>query len=409
MKRSPLFVIFITVFIDLVSFGIVIPLLPFYAQQFGASGITVGLLLSVFSMMTFLFMPVWGKLSDHHGRRPIILITVVGSVIAYILFSTATSLWMLFLSRTLAGIANSNLSVAQAYIADVTKPEERAKGMGLIGSAFGLGFVFGPLISGIFSAEYFGSLKYTLPGWIAAGLSLINLITAFFLLPESLEHDKRTIATARSFFDIKGFKRALQIPQLGIIIILLCIVTVAFSNIFATFPLFVMEPPFGLSSSHTGWFFVEIGIFSAIIQGGLIGRLNRIFGEKKLIVIGVTLMMLGFIGFPISALLGTIGIYGVMAGTAFLSMGSSCLTPSIMSLASQLADPGEQGVILGIVQSFASLARMFGPTLGGVVYDVAGHTTPFYLAAFLMAGSVFLAIRLHRHGHFRNDEEKAAA
>ncbi|NUM79305.1 MFS transporter, partial [bacterium] len=162
MKRSPLFVIFITVFIDLVSFGIVIPLLPFYAQQFGASGITVGLLLSVFSMMTFLFMPVWGKLSDHHGRRPIILITVVGSVIAYILFSTATSLWMLFLSRTLAGIANSNLSVAQAYIADVTKPEERAKGMGLIGSAFGLGFVFGPLISGIFSAEYFGSLKYTL-------------------------------------------------------------------------------------------------------------------------------------------------------------------------------------------------------------------------------------------------------
>lgn len=215
MKRSPLVVIFITVFIDLVSFGIVIPLLPFYAQNFGASGVVIGLLLSVFSLMSFIFMPLWGRLSDRYGRRPILLITIGGSFIAYLLFSTSFSLWMLFLSRILAGISNANISVAQAYISDVTTVENRSKGMGMIGAAFGLGFIFGPLISGVFSTDYFGDMKYALPGYIAAGLCLVNLISAYFLLPESLHADLRTAHSHKMLIDIRELKKSFGHTAIG--------------------------------------------------------------------------------------------------------------------------------------------------------------------------------------------------
>ncbi|KAB2879875.1 MFS transporter [bacterium] len=399
MKRSPLLVVFITVFIDLVSFGIVIPLLPFYAQNFGASGVVIGLLLSVFSLMSFVFMPLWGRLSDRYGRRPILLITIGGSFIAYLIFSAAFSLWMLFLSRILAGIANANISVAQAYISDVTTVENRSKGMGMIGAAFGLGFIFGPLISGVFSADYFGDMKYALPGYIAAGLCLLNFISAYFLLPESLHADLRTTQSDKALIDVKALHRALQTPQLGLIILLLFIATVAFSNIYASFPLFIMEEPFKLSTSGMGWFFAEIGVFSVIVQGGLIGRLTKLFGERNLVFGGATMMCMGFIGFPISSALPVGGLISLGFFVALLAVGSSCMTPTIMSLSSQLADPKEQGSILGIIQSFASLARMLGPAIGGVAYDFAGHDMPYYVAFVLMLFSVGIAATLlRRHG-----------
>ncbi len=388
MKRSPLVVIFITVFIDLVSFGIVIPLLPFYAQNFGASGVVIGLLLSVFSLMSFIFMPLWGRLSDRYGRRPILLITIGGSFIAYLLFSTSFSLWMLFLSRILAGISNANISVAQAYISDVTTVENRSKGMGMIGAAFGLGFIFGPLISGVFSTDYFGDMKYALPGYIAAGLCLVNLISAYFLLPESLHADLRTAHSHKMLIDIRGLKKALVTPQLGLIIALMSIATVAFSNIYASFPLFIMEEPFKLSSSGMGWFFAEIGIFSVIVQGGMIGRLTKLFGERNLLFAGAIMMGVGFIGFPISSILPGANLAALAVFVALMATGSSCMMPTIMSLSSQLADPAEQGSILGIIQSFASLARMLGPMIGGVAYDFAGHDMPYFLAFGLMVFAV---------------------
>lgn len=399
MKRSPLLVIFITVFIDLVSFGIVIPLLPFYAQEFGASGVVIGLLLSVFSLMSFVFMPLWGRLSDRYGRRPILLITIGGSFVAYLIFSTAFSLWVLFLSRILAGIANANISVAQAYISDVTTLENRSKGMGMVGAAFGLGFIFGPLISGIFSADYFGEMKYALPGYIAAGLCLINFISAYFVLPESLHVDLRTAHSHKILIDVKGLRKAMFTPQLGLIIMLMFISTVAFSNIYASFPLFIMEEPFRLSSSGMGWFFAEIGIFSVIVQGGLIGRLTKLFGERNLLFGGAVMMCIGFIGFPISSVLPVANLFGLGVFVALMSIGSSCMMPTIMSVSSQLADPSEQGSILGIIQSFASLARMIGPMIGGVAYDFAGHDMPYFFAFAMMIITVGISVGLLRkHG-----------
>ena len=397
MKRSPLIVIFITVFIDLVSFGIVIPLLPFYAQSFGASGVVIGLLLSVFSLMAFLFMPLWGRLSDRYGRRPILMITIGSSVVAYLLFSTAFSLWLLFLSRILAGIANANISVAQAYISDVTTVENRSKGMGLIGAAFGLGFIFGPLISGVFSNEYFGDMKYALPGYIAAGLCLINFVSAFFMLPESLRADLRIQHSHKVLIDMQGLKKALHTPQLGLLMALFFIATVAFSNIYASFPLFIMEPPFHLSSSGMGWFFAEIGIFSVVVQGGLIGRLTKMFGERNLVFAGTVMMCFGFIGFPVSSILPEANLAALSVFVALMAVGSSCMAPTVMSLSSQLADPAEQGSILGIVQSFASLARMLGPMIGGMAYDFYGHDMPFILGFVLMIFAIAISAKILKH------------
>lgn len=405
-SKSPIAVIFITVFIDLVSFGIVIPLLPFYAQEFGASGIMIGLLLSVFSLMAFLFMPIWGRLSDRMGRRPILLLTIATSFVAYLIFSTAGSLWMLFVARILAGIANANISVAQAYISDVTTAEERSKGMGLIGAAFGLGFIFGPLISSVFSTDYFGDMKYVLPGYIAAGLCGVNFLMAYFRLPESLKDEHRAAAGSMTLLDLPALRRALTQPQLGRVIWMFGIVTVAFSSIYASMPLFIMEEPFHLSSSGMSWFFVEIGVISVIVQGGLIGKLTLLFGERRLVVMGSSLMAVGLVGLPLSAYLPLMPMSGLIVATALLSMGSSCLAPSVMSLSSQLADPSEQGSILGITQSFASLARMVGPTIGGIAYDGFGHASPFYFAFATMVPAVWLGIGLLKFHPNKNHADK---
>ncbi len=398
MKRSPLLVVFITIFIDLVSFGIVIPLLPFYAQTFGAKGITIGLLLSVFSLMTFVAAPIWGRFSDRYGRRPILLGTITCGCIGYIIFSFSNSLALLFLARTLSGIAGGNISVAQAYVSDVTTVENRAKGMGMVGAAFGLGFIFGPLIGGVFSAESFGDMKYALPGYIASGLCAVNLISAYFFLPESLKPELRNDTHQFKLLDIPALARALHTPNLSLVIVLFFLVVVAFSSIYTSFPLFVMESPFNMNSSGMSYFFVEIGIFSVIIQGGLIGKLTGLFGERKLVLIGAILLTLGFIGFPISAVVPAWNVWSLATATACISIGSSCLTPAAMSLTSQLADPAEQGSILGVAQSFASLARMAGPTIGGFAYDMTGHKSPYYFATGVMLIAVALSMILFKRG-----------
>ncbi len=393
MKRSPLAVVFLTIFIDLVSFGIVIPLLPFYAKHFGASGTVVGFLLSVFSLMSFIMMPVWGRLSDRYGRRPILLMTLAVSVVAYIIFSLSTELWMLFLSRILSGIGNANISVVQAYISDITAPENRAKGMGMIGAAFGLGFVFGPLIGGVFSADYFGAWKYALPSIIATGLSIMNFILAYLLLPESLT--VKEIAGDKPMWDFGHWKQILK-SDLRWLILLFFIVTGAFSSIYATFPLYILESPFSLTSTGAGMFFVEIGVVTVIIQGGLIGKLSKLFGEKRLVFAGSILMALGFLGLPLSALAPGINLFFLAMATGFIALGASFFTPSIMSLTSMAADPGQQGIILGVAQSIGSLGRMLGPSGGGAAYDLIGHASPFYMAFVVMLVAIVMSHSLLR-------------
>jgi len=384
MKKFPLVIIFFTVFIDLVGFGIVLPLLPFYAQTFGATALLVGLLSTSFSLMQFLFAPLWGRLSDRVGRRPIILLGLLGSSISYLVFGFANSLLVLFLSRILAGIAGANISTAQAYIADSTPPEGRAKGMGLIGAAYGLGFIFGPAIGGALSP--FG---YGVPAFFASGLALSNCLAAYFLLPESLSSQGQTF-TSRRGLNFAAIHRGLRHPELGMFLGCFFISTFAFANLESTFAL-MTQRKFSLDARHNGYLFAYIGVLITIMQGVLIGRLVRKFGERKLVVIGLFSMIFGLGLLPFSP-----SLRHLLLTLVFLTFGSGVTNPSITSLISQITGAEDQGGTLGVTQSLASLARILGPAWGGFTFDRFGFQYPYITGGIFMAvafGISLVAIR----------------
>src|SRR5229473_2324160 len=283
MKRSPLLVIFITVFIDLIGFGIVIPVLPFYAQgtKFGATPREIGLLFASYSIMQLIFAPVLGRLSDKHGRRPILLISLLGTSLGFLILGFATTLWMLFLGRIIDGISGGNISTAQAYIADVTTTENRAKGMGLIGAAFGLGFVFGPAIGGILSRW-----GINVPFLFASALAFANAILLYFTLPETVTPDHPARVSAASGRGWRQLLHSLQKPRLGFVLTIYFLSIVAFSIMTTVFSLFLMFR-LGYDAWHNGWVFAFVGIISAIIQGGLIGKLVKRFGEPSLVITAI--------------------------------------------------------------------------------------------------------------------------
>lgn len=374
MRKSPLVIIFFTVFIDLVGFGIVLPLLPFYAQTFGATALLVGLLSTSFSLMQFWFAPLWGRLSDRVGRRPIILLGLLGSCVSYLVFGFANSLLVLFLSRILAGIAGANISTAQAYIADSTPTEGRAKGMGLIGAAYGLGFIFGPAIGGILSQ--FG---YGVPAFFASGLALCNCVAAYFLLPESLNPRSPTF-TSRRGLNFAGIQRGLRHPELRIFLGCFFVSTFAFANLEATFAL-MTQKRFGLDARHNGYLFAYIGVLITIMQGVLIGRLVRKFGERRLVVIGLFSMIFGLGLLPFSP-----SLRYLLLTLVVLTFGNGVTNPSITSLISQITGAEDQGGMLGVTQSLASLARILGPAWGGFTFDRLGFQYPY------VTGSIFMAL-----------------
>jgi DHA1 family tetracycline resistance protein-like MFS transporter len=380
MKRSPLYIIFITVFIDLVGFGIVLPLLPFYAESFGATALLVGLLSTSYSLMQFLFAPLWGRLSDRVGRRPIILLGLFGSSMSYLVFGLANSLLILFISRILAGIAGANISTAQAYIADSTLPENRAKGMGLIGAAYGLGFIFGPAIGGVLS-QY----GYSVPAYFASAIAFCNFMAAQFLLPESLQPKNRTFRSRRGL-DFARIKQGLQHPELGIFLSLFFISTFAFANLESTFAL-MTERKFGLDAHHNGYLFAYIGVLITLMQGVLIGRLVKRFGERKLVVIGLFSMIFGLGLLPFSPTLRYLLLVLVL-----LTFGSGVANPSISSLISLVTGPEDQGGILGVAQSMASLARILGPVWGGFTFDTFGFQYPYITGGIFMALAFALSL-----------------
>src|SRR5215510_12858184 len=281
-KRSPLIVIFTTVFIDLVGFGIVIPVLPFYAEGtvFNATPRTVGLLFASYSMMQLIFSPILGRMSDKYGRRPILFVSIIGTGIGFLLLGFATTLWMLFAGRILDGITGGNISTAQAYIADITTSENRAKGMGLIGAAFGLGFIFGPAIGGILSRW-----GIQVPFYFAAGLCFANAVLLYFRLPETVTRDhpaRQSAAGGRSFSQLI---EALKQPKLAFVLFVYFLFVVAFSIMTTSFSLYTMFR-FGYNAQHTGYLFAYVGLIAVIIQGGLIGRLVKRFGEIPLVIFG---------------------------------------------------------------------------------------------------------------------------
>src|SRR5437016_2211127 len=368
MKRSPLLFIFITIFIDLVGFGIVIPVLPFYAEgtKFGATPREVGLLFASYSFMQLIFAPVLGRLSDKYGRRPILLISLLGTSLGFLILGFATTLWMLFLGRIIDGISGGNISTAQAYIADVTTKENRAKGMGLIGAAFGLGFVFGPAIGGILSRW-----GVNVPFLFAGGLAFANAILLYFTLPETVTPDHPARVSAASGRGWQQLVVALREPRLAYVLAIYFLGIVAFSMMTATFSLFMMFR-LGYDAFHNGWVFAFVGIISAIIQGGLIGKLVKRFGEPLLIIVGALLFSASLFAIPFVTLAS--GLTALLALGAATAIGQALSAPSLSSLASKTASAGEQGGVLGVMQSVASLARAVGPSLAAVlIYSAIAH------------------------------------
>jgi MFS transporter, DHA1 family, tetracycline resistance protein len=364
MKRSPLIVIFTTVFIDLVGFGIVIPVLPFYAEGtiFNATPRTVGLLFASYSVMQLVFSPILGGLSDKHGRRPVLFLSIIGTGIGFLILGLANSLWMLFAGRILDGITGGNISTAQAYIADITTTENRAKGMGLIGAAFGLGFIFGPAIGGILSRW-----GIHVPFLFAAGLCFANAVLLYFTLPETITPDHPARHSAAGGRGLRQIINSLKQPRLAFVLTIYFLFIVAFSIMTTAFSLYTMFR-FGYDAQHTGYLFAYVGLIAVIIQGGLIGRLVKRFGELPLVIVGalsfaVSLFAVPFVG-PAAG-----GLAGLLVGGGVFSLGNSLAGPALTSLASKTAGQNEQGTVLGVTQSVASLARAVGPFLAAVLIN----------------------------------------
>jgi len=382
MNRSPLAILFLTVFIDLMGFGIVLPMLPYYAESYGASPFVVGLLSMSYSLMQFVFTPIWGRLSDRYGRRPLILLSLAGSCTGFLIFGLARSLEMLFAGRILAGIAGAIIPTTSAYIADVTPPENRAKGMGMIGAAFGLGFIFGPAIGGLLVP--FG---YDKPALLASAMAGLNLLFAYFRLPESLSEGNRRSASRRRF-DLATLSAALRHPRVGVLLILYFVATFAFANMESTFAL-LNEHQYRLSARQTGYLFTYIGLLAALMQGVVAGRVARLWGEARCIAAGMFIMIFALGLMPLAP---NIPVYcGIIA---LLAVGSGLNAPSLSGLLSRSAEGDEQGGIMGIAQSLASLGRIFGPAWGGFAFGDIGPRWPFLTGALVMAVAFLLSLRL---------------
>jgi len=367
--------------VDLLGFGIVLPLLPYYAQQFHASGVTAGALIAVYSALQFFCAPLWGRWSDRIGRRPVILVSLAGSTLSYLLFALANGIGLLFLSRILAGVAGANIAVAQAVIVDTTAESERARGMGLIGAAFGLGFVFGPAIGGLLA--HYG---HAAPGFAATAICGLNFLIAFWRLPESLPRERRH--APRRSHPVGQVRQALAHPRLAPLLWLFAGVVLAFSTVETTLAL-VCAAVFGLTASHIYWLFGYMGLMTALMQGGVIGRLSARVSEVRLVGLGTGLLAIGVGAVPFAR-----PVAPLLVALAAVAFGQGIASPVLSSLISKSAGGAEHGGVLGVSQSLASLARILGPLWGGALFDYAGPRGPYVATAALMAAATDAALSL---------------
>ena len=419
-SRTPLLIIFITVFIDLLGFGIVLPILPRYAKHFYVGDIKLGMLMASFSAMQFLFAPVWGRISDRVGRRPILILGLAGSAIFYTLFGYATSLGVegqllglgvvpwLFICRIGAGIAGATIPTAQAYIADVTGPLDRAKGMALIGAAFGIGFCFGPLLGAAFlpaepdpiaatvsdttvaEAEVVDrSPPSAVPGYLAGILSGLATLSAIFLLPESLQPGTRT--EGRHWLDLSSLKEAVARPTIGLILLAIFLTTIAFGQFETTLSL--LTEKLGLPDRKNYLLFAYIGFVLALSQGMFVRRLLPKVGELRMSRAGTVLMTVGLVLIGVSALAQSRALLYAVIPIAVV--GFSAVTPSLQSLLSRHSAATQQGGILGLGQSISALARILGPAMG-IPLNGVDVALPYWVGAAIMGLSVFLTLALRR-------------
>jgi MFS transporter, DHA1 family, tetracycline resistance protein len=397
--------VLMTVFLDLIGFGIVIPLLPFYAEVYGASPAEVTWLMAIYSLAQFLVAPLWGAASDRFGRRPVLLVSVFATAVGLAGFASATTLAGLFFFRALHGAMTANISTAQAAVADVTPAEKRAMGMGLIGAAFGVGFTVGPWLGGELTAPHFAASlsewltvtagtaievnRFALPIWVAAGLSVCNFALALVVFPETRREGSKTRPRP---LNPAAFLKVARHPVVGLSVVLTFVMTIAFAMMESTFTLFA-EHARGLDAPEVGRMFGVAGIVMIVVQGGLIRPLVKRFGEGPLVPVGIGILAISLAMLPFAP------PYGPMVAVfVCIAIGNGIASPSLYALISKGTSEDEQGFVLGTNQSMSALARAIGPTIGGLAYMGIAPQAPFIGAAVVLGGAVALAIvAVRRH------------
>ena len=382
MKRkspSPVLLMALTVLIDFTGFGIIIPLLPFWAEHLGASPVQVGLILTAYSLAQFLFLPVLGRLSDRYGRRPVILWSLLIEAVSFAFSALAGTFLLLLAARFIGGLGSANLGSAQAVVSDSTPPEERAKGMGMIGAAIGLGFVIGPALGGGLAA-----LGSAVPFWVAAAVALVNAALVFFFLPET--RAQQATATPLAGAPFAGLGETLRHPTIARLLAINLLYTLAFTAMEAMFPLF-SQHAFGWTATRNAYVFVYVGVIMVIMQGGLVGRLSKRWGVQGLLVIGLALLAAGLLMLPFGTQLAL-----MLIGVGLLSAGSGAVAATTSTLASLAASSEAQGQTLSLLQSIGGLGRIIGPLAAGWVFAAGGAGAPFAIGGVLVVLALLVAL-----------------
>lgn len=385
-KKSASALIFLVVFLDLLGVGLIVPLTPYIVEQFSTTGTAVAMLTMCYSAAQFVATPILGVLSDRYGRRPVLLASMFGSAIGYVIFAMAGMLPLLYLSRILDGATGGNISTAQAYIADVTPRQDRAKAYGLVGAAFGLGFLLGPAFSALLVSipKFLGSdaSGLMIPVWAAAGLSLVTFTLILFFLPETLppEARRKEPITSRDLNPVLVIVQTMKVPTVAIILAAVFSVGFAHAELRASLSV-LLRDKFKFEEMQTGWVFAYIGFVAVMVQGGLVRRVSPKIGDRRAVLYGLPLAILGYALIPVAPpahwgyLIGAVTLMGLGAGFA---------TPSMTGILSRAAPPGQEGQVMGASQAITALALVFGPLLAGPLYDNVGRGWPFWTAAGVM-------------------------
>jgi DHA1 family tetracycline resistance protein-like MFS transporter len=379
----PLLIIFLTIFVNLIGFGIIVPLLPFYAETFGASPIVIGLLFAVFSLCQLISAPALGDLSDRYGRRPVLVFSLTGTVVSFVMLALAHSVAMLFLARIVDGLSGGNISTARAYVADITEPKDRARAYGLIGAAFGLGFVMGPALSGMLVR-----VSYTAPIWAAAALTLVATAMAWLWLPETIHRAQAGTGNPLSYLP-----ELLRRPVMRRVLTIDFVYWFSFAIFQTTFSLFAARR-FGFDASRTGYLFAGFGLLGAVIQGGFIRPIVRRAGDKSTFIAGIIFSCLGLVG---AALAHSVGLFVLALVPLAIGMGFG--HPTVSSLISRAGRGDEQGRVQGAASAVESLGRTLGPVWGSASLQRWGEATPFLTGAAFLAMTLFVVM-----GHTVSDD-----
>ena len=375
----PLLIIFLTIFVNLVGFGIIIPLLPFYAETFGASPVVIGLLFAVFSLCQLIAAPVLGDLSDRHGRRPVLMFSLAGTVVSFVMLAVAHSVWMLFAARIVDGLSGGNISTARAYVADVTEPKDRARAYGLIGAAFGLGFILGPALSGVLAG-----ISYTAPIWAAAAITLVATVMTWWWLPETVHR-----ARAGTGNPLNYLPALLRRPPLRRVLTIDFFYWLAFAIFQTTLSLFAARR-FGFGPVQTGYMFAAFGLLGAVIQGGFIRPIVHRLGDKPTFLVGLVSGALG-----LTAVAAAHSVAAFATALVPLAIGIGFGHPTMAALVSLVARDDEQGRVQGAASAVESLGRTIGPVWGNASLQHFGESTPYLSAAALLLLTLSLTVGFH--------------